>query len=230
MKNKWYEVLESSLLFSDMSKENILNMVACLNPKEKSYTKGEIVAHLGEKMEGFGLLLQGSLSVLKENIDGNRLIMNILKPGELFGEMAVYSEKRVWPATISAVESSIVLFIKPEKIVAGCERACSYHQQLTTNMLKILSDKAMSLNKQVEYLSIKGMREKLCTYIWEQHKKQGSLLIHLPMKRNKMADFLNVSRPSMSRELCKMRDEGLIDFYLSTVKIVDPQQIAEYVK
>lgn len=97
-------------------------------------------------------------------------------------------------------------------------------------MLKILSDKAMSLNKQVEYLSIKGMREKLCTYIWEQYKKQGSLLIHLPMKRNEMADFLNVSRPSMSRELCKMRDEGLIDFYLSTVKIVDPQQIAEYVK
>lgn len=229
MKDEWYKALENSLLFSDIIKENIKNMLACLEPKEKSYKKGELIARFGEEMEGFGLLIEGSLSVLKENIDGNRLLLNILKPGDLFGEMAVYSERRVWPATISAVENSIVLFIEPEKIVAACEKACSYHQQLTSNMLNILSDKAMSLNKQVEYLSIKGMREKLCTYFWEQHKNQDSLLIHLPMKRNEMADFLNVSRPSMSREMSRMRDEGLIDFHLSTVKITNPQQLAEYV-
>ena len=125
---------------------------------------------------------------------------------------------------------STVLFISPDKIVGRCANACSFHRQLTVNMLKLLSDKAMKLNKKVEYMSIRGMREKLCTFFWEQYKKQQSNIIHLPMKRNEMADFLNVSRPSMSREMSRMREEGLIDFYLSTVKILKPDKITEYVQ
>lgn len=205
-------------------------MITCLNPKEESFSRGEFIAQAGEPMKGLGLLLQGSVSVLKENVDGSRIIMNILKPGELFGEMAVFSEERVWPASISALTNSTVLFISPDKIVGRCANACSFHRQLTVNMLRILSDRAMKLNRKVEYMSIRGMREKLCTFFWELYRKQGGNIIHLPMKRNELADFLNVSRPSMSREMGRMRDEGLIDFHLSTVKILKPDKIAEYVQ
>ncbi|NLM10847.1 MAG: Crp/Fnr family transcriptional regulator [Clostridiaceae bacterium] len=230
IKNKWEEILVNSLLFSDIDRKDIIHMLNCLSPKEESFGKGEFIARAGQPMKGLGLLLDGSVSVLKENVDGNRIIINILKPGELFGEMAVFSDERVWPASISALTGSTVLFISPDKIVGRCANACSFHRQLTVNMLKLLSDKAMKLNKKVEYMSIRGMREKLCTFFWEQYKKQQSNIIHLPMKRNEMADFLNVSRPSMSREMSRMREEGLIDFYLSTVKILKPDKITEYVQ
>lgn len=230
IKNEWEDILKNSLLFSDIEKEEINEMLTCLNPKEESFSKGEFIAQAGQPIKGLGLLVSGSLSVLKESVNGNRIIMNILKPGDLFGEMAVFSGKKVYPASISALTNSTVLFISPDKIVGRCAKACSFHRQLTVNMLKILSDKAMQLNKKVEYMSIRGMREKLCTYFWEQYKEQGSFLIHLPMKRNEMADFLNISRPSMSREMGRMRDEGLIDFHLSTVKILKPEKIAEYVQ
>jgi len=223
-------VLADSLLFSDIDRKDIIQMITCLNPKEESFSRGEFIAQAGEPMKGLGLLLQGSVSVLKENVDGSRIIMNILKPGELFGEMAVFSEERVWPASISALTNSTVLFISPDKIVGRCANACSFHRQLTVNMLRILSDRAMKLNRKVEYMSIRGMREKLCTFFWELYRKQGGNIIHLPMKRNELADFLNVSRPSMSREMGRMRDEGLIDFHLSTVKILKPDKIAEYVQ
>ncbi|NLX76736.1 MAG: Crp/Fnr family transcriptional regulator [Clostridiaceae bacterium] len=230
IKNNWTEVLADSLLFSDIDRKDIIQMITCLNPKEESFSRGEFIAQAGEPMKGLGLLLQGSVSVLKENVDGSRIIMNILKPGELFGEMAVFSEERVWPASISALTNSTVLFISPDKIVGRCANACSFHRQLTVNMLRILSDRAMKLNRKVEYMSIRGMREKLCTFFWELYRKQGGNIIHLPMKRNELADFLNVSRPSMSREMGRMRDEGLIDFHLSTVKILKPDKIAEYVQ
>lgn len=223
-------MLADSLLFSDIDRKDIIQMITCLNPKEESFSRGEFIAQAGEPMKGLGLLLQGSVSVLKENVDGSRIIMNILKPGELFGEMAVFSEERVWPASISALTNSTVLFISPDKIVGRCANACSFHRQLTVNMLRILSDRAMKLNRKVEYMSIRGMREKLCTFFWELYRKQGGNIIHLPMKRNELADFLNVSRPSMSREMGRMRDEGLIDFHLSTVKILKPDKIAEYVQ
>ncbi len=77
------------------------------------------------------------------------------------------------------------------------------------------------LNKKVKYLAIKGIRQKVSTYLYEQYRNTGSSNIVLSLNRNKLADFLNVSRPSMSRELCKMRDEGIIDFRLNSFRILD---------
>lgn len=230
MQESLYDALMQSMLFIDISREEMKTMLKCLNPKVETYKKGEFVARWGEPMEGLGILLEGSLSVLKENLDGSRIIMHMLEIGELFGEMAVFAVKRRWPATILSQEDSTVLFITPDKIIGRCANVCEFHRQLILNMLKIVSDKAQKLNKKVEYLSIKGMREKICTYLWEEYKRNGKLIFLLPMKRNELADFLNVSRPSMSREMCRMRDEGLIDFHLSTIRILNPERVAAYVQ
>lgn len=210
--------------------QDIKKMLECLAPRTAAYKKGEIAARWGEPMEGLGILLEGCLAVQKENTDGIRMIMHILAPGEMFGEMALFADERRWPATIAVQEDSVILFIPPDKIVGRCFQACYFHRQMTANMLKIISEKALRLNRKVEYLSIKGMREKLCTYFWELYKKNGKLIFLLPMNRTELADFLNVSRPSMSREMCRMRDEGLIDFHLSTIKILKLDQLADHVQ
>jgi cAMP-binding proteins - catabolite gene activator and regulatory subunit of cAMP-dependent protein kinases len=88
-------------------------------------------------------------------------------------------------------------------------------------MLKLISDKTLMLNKQVEYLSMKSMRGKISSFLIEQYKKTGYTTFILPMMRNELADFLNVSRPSMSREMGRMRDEGVIDFHKSSIRIKD---------
>lgn len=230
MLDKWNNIISRSKLFEDISLEDMKIMLDCLNPKVETCKKGELVARWGETMAGLGIVLEGSVSVQKEKADGTRMILHILTPGEMFGEMAVFAQERRWPATIQAQEDSAILFIPPDKIVGRCSSSCSFHRQLTTNMLKIVSERALRLNRKVEYLSIRGMREKLCTYFWEMYKRNGQLIFLLPMNRTELADFLNVSRPSMSREMCRMRDEGLIDFHLSTIKILDPDKIATYVQ
>lgn len=229
MLEEWYDTVMRSMLFNNIATEDLKVLLGCLDPRMAAYKKGEFAARWGEPMEGIGILLEGSLSVLKENLDGSRIIMNILGPGEVFGEMAVFAQERIWPATIQAQENSAVLYVPPDKIVGMCPKSCSFHRQLTVNMLRIVSEKAMLLNKKVEYLSIRGMREKLCTYFWELYRKTGKIMLRLPMNRNELADFLNVSRPSMSREMCRMRDEGLIDFHLNTIKILKPDELAGYV-
>ena len=96
------------------------------------------------------------------------------------------------------------------------------------NFMKVISDNALMLNKKVQYLSIKSIRGKISAYLLEQYKNNKGNTIVLPLKRNELADFLNVSRPSMSRELCKMRDEGIIDFHLSTFKIKDIETLESF--
>ena len=118
-----------------------------------------------------------------------------------------------------------MLYLPPERFTGNCPRACGFHKVLIQNMLRILSEKAIRLNRKVEYLEIKGIRQKLCAYLLEQRRTSGADTFILPMNKNELADYLNVSRPSMSRELGKLRDEGLLDFYLSSVRLLKPETI-----
>ena len=92
-------------------------------------------------------------------------------------------------------------------------------------MLKILSVKALQLHRKVEYLELKGIRAKLCAYLLEQRKLQGADTFILPLSKSALADYLHVSRPSMSRELALLRDEGFLDFYLSSVRLLNVDAI-----
>ena len=88
-------------------------------------------------------------------------------------------------------------------------------------MLQIVSNRALLLNKKVEYHSLKTLRSKIATYLLDEYKKNGQSTFQLMLNRNDLADFINVSRPSLSRELSKMRDEGFIDFFSTAIKIKD---------
>jgi CRP-like cAMP-binding protein len=96
------------------------------------------------------------------------------EPGDMFGEMAAFSSIHSWPATIYSQDKCTVIFLPPHKIVGECEKTCSSHRMLIMNMLRIISEKALMLNRKVDYLVIKSMRAKISTFILEQHKKSGN--------------------------------------------------------
>lgn len=143
----------------------------------------------------------------------------------MFGEMLVFSSNKMWPVTVRVQSSCRVLFLTHSDLIARCGNNCSWHISMLTNFMKVISDKALLLNKKVEYLSIKSIRGKICSYLLEQYQSTGNTTMILPLKRNELADFLNVSRPSLSREMCQMKDEGIIDFHLSKFSIKDMEAL-----
>ncbi|HYH02111.1 MAG TPA: Crp/Fnr family transcriptional regulator [Bacillota bacterium] len=226
MFQKWQEQLSGCRLFQTMLANELVLMLDCLKPKLSGFSKNDLITIAGEQFGGIGIVLSGSVVVTKENLAGNRVIMDILGPGELFGEMVAFSKHNVWPATIVAQNSCEVLFIPPEKIVGGCGNLCVAHRQLTVNMLRIVSDKAWALHRKVEYLALGSLREKISRFLLEQYRTTGKPLFMLPLNRNELAEFLNTTRPSLSREFCRMRDEGLIEFHRSSIRIKDIQTLS----
>jgi Mn-dependent DtxR family transcriptional regulator len=95
-------------------------------------------------------------------------------------------------------------------------------------MLSVVSGKALMLNRKLEYLSIKSLRGKICTFLMEEYNKTSQDTLIMTLKRNELADFLNVSRPSLSREMCKMRDEGMIEFQRENIRITDLEAVKSY--
>lgn len=225
MKEKELDILMETPLFRGIEKQEVEHMLGCFLPKVSSYKKGEIITIEDTQYDGIGIVLAGLATISKTNEVGERVIISQIVEGGVFGEMIAFAKKKRWPATVIAESDVDVMFIRPEAITHHCSRMCVGHRQLMVNMLEILSMKALNLNRKVQYLSIKSMRGKLCKFLSEEWSKNEKDIFDIPFNRNELAEFLNVSRPSMSRELKKMKEEGLIDFYQSSFRMIKKEEI-----
>jgi CRP-like cAMP-binding protein len=228
MIDEWVKSLAICPLFDNIATNELDSLIECFSPRSVSYRKGEYVCLEGDRQEEVGILLNGRLSICRETISGNKTVLTVLDSGDMFGEIAAFSGRQAWPASVLALENSDVVFIPIRNFSVSCAKSCESHSHFIRNMLGIISRKAIVLNRKVEYLTIKGMREKISRYILEQYRLKGNATFVMDMNRSELADFLNVSRPSMSRELGRMRDEGLIEFYRASVRILKLDELEKF--
>jgi len=224
----YIEVLQQVPLFDAINEEELIHILGCLKPNIRQYNKGEIITIEGHEFTGIGIVLNGRVTVTKTNEAGERILMAQLPVGGIFGEMVAFSFITKWPATVVADRKSIVMSLSPNTIVNHCSNMCYGHRQLMINLLTLVSNKAIGLNRKVHYLSIKSMRGKLAKFLMEEYAGKGKKLFDISYNRNELAEFLNVSRPSMSRELSRMKDEGIIDFYQSSFKLLNIDALSDY--
>jgi len=216
-------------LFEGFDDFQLTAMLECFSPKLYSFKKGDFIVMAGEPYYGLGIMVEGSAVVSKDNAAGNRVMMGVLSAGELFGEVIAFSGKEQWPANVQAQTDCNVIYIENNSIINQCGQACDFHCQLIKNLLKIVSNRAIMLNRRVEYLSMKSINSKVAYFLLEHMEKSGSNTFRLPMNRNEMADFLNISRPSMSREMGVMRDNGIIEFQKEAIRILKPDKLREMI-
>ncbi|GAA0737333.1 Crp/Fnr family transcriptional regulator [Clostridium oceanicum] len=225
MYNKWIDLLVKVPLFKTIEKEELSKILMCLRPKKITYKKKDLVAISGEKFTGIGIIVEGEVIITKETPSGNRVMMQKFKKGDLFGEMIAFSSKDKWINTVVADKEATILFLEPYKIIGNCPKMCIGHKILIQNMLKIISKKALMLNKKIDYLSIKSIKGKISAYLLEQSKIFNRDTFTISLKRSELAEFLSVSRPSLSRELINMKEDKLIDFYKASFKILDKNSL-----
>ena len=112
MNIEYIETLSKIELFNGIEKEDLDMMLKCLRPKLCTYKKNELITLEGNEFIGIGIIIKGEAIVIKENIDGKRFILSKLKKEDIFGEIAVFSNNLVWPATIEAEELPLICSIK----------------------------------------------------------------------------------------------------------------------
>lgn len=221
------KVLMNCELFEGFNLEQLKTMLICFRPRLNTYYKGDFMVVAGQEYNGLGILIEGSAVISKDNAAGTRVVLGQVSPGEIFGEVIAFSDKGSWPASVQAQTDCKAMFLENTSITNQCSEACSFHAQLIKNLLKAVSVRAIMLNRRVEYLSMKTINSKIASLLLEHMEKAGSNTFRLPMNRNDMADFLNISRPSMSREMGAMRDDGIIEFHKEAIKIIRPDKLKE---
>jgi len=222
----YFPVFKKCVLFREIDEGNYNHLLTCLGVQIKSYNEEEYIFFAGDVINYIGIILSGRAQIMKESLAGNKHIIAVLEPSQIFAEGIVCTASRISPVTVQAMEPVKVLLIPYEKIIKSCGQTCAYHITLIRNMMTILGEKNVTLNWKLEILSLKGMREKLASYLLKTSLEYGSNTFQIPLNRTELADFLNVSRTSMCRELSRMKDEGLIDLYGRSFKILDKKRLA----
>jgi CRP-like cAMP-binding protein len=205
-------VLKRTKLFSGVGDDDISTMLSCLEARLLTYKKGEYVLRQGEHLSDILVLAEGRLHIQRDDYWGNRSILGHIGVGEIFGEAYVAPESGTLLNDVIAVKDSAVFFFDVKRVISTCSSACRFHTMVVQNLFFAISEKNRGLVQKLDYMSRRTTREKLLSYLSEEAKKQNSASITLPFNRQQLADYLSVDRSAMSNELCKMRDEGLLEF------------------
>jgi CRP-like cAMP-binding protein len=131
------------------------------------------------------------------------------------------------PVSVLAKQDCTILFVPIDRLLSTCGNSCAFHNKLIHNLVAILASKNLFLNQKIDYLSAKNTREKIAKYLGDAISINKSTTVTIPYNRNDLAEYLGVDRSVLSRELSKLKKEGVLDFDKNTFTILMPETLSE---
>lgn len=219
--------LQNSVLCKNMSKEQIAEFIETSSIVQNEYQKGSFVFHEQDKPVKLYLLMEGKVSICKNTMSGKKiLITEITKCGDIFGEIYLYMQVEQYHIYAMVQEHAKILEFDSDLFMMKEGRLEPSHFLVFQNILKLFAQKAYNMNMKLQVLSSGNLRQCLIRFLFNQ--QQDNNVIKLSMTREAMADYLNVARQSLSRELSAMQEEGLIMVRGKKIVILQQEQLEEY--
>lgn len=184
----------------------------------RTYAQGALIHVEGDACDKLEVILSGRAVIERIDENGGLLRVAIFEPDALLGGNLLFSAQPHYPMTVTAQSALEVLEISRETLF---DLLCA-HPRFLREYLETVSDHTFLLGNKIRHDLRRGIRESLKNWLRQEALRQRGLTITLPMSKKEMAERIGVQRTSLSRELAKMRGEGLIDFTRTTLTIHDP--------
>ncbi len=203
-------------LFENIESDRLPAILGCLRSFVRSYSRGETILMEENQVRYVGIVLSGTVHMMKEDIWGDSTLLAYMCEGDLFGEIFAVQKETASYVTFTAASDVTVLYLSVSNIIHNCEHRCAMHARLTQNMFDLIGRKSVQLMEKIEVSSKSTLRGKILAYLSMLAQKQGSRYITVPLSRTELASFLSANRSAMTRELAAMQEEGLIEFDRNT--------------
>lgn len=179
------------------------------------YDKGQIIHLQNKHCNTMGIILDGKVSVQKIDENGSILKISVFLGGDMVGANLIFSNRNTYPMTVVAESESVVLHMYKELIIELCQRNLGFMIGLMT----AISNRTLILTDKIDAISLKTIRQCVLDYLeYESHLQKSNTIIPGISKKD-FADRLGVQRTSLSRELNKMRKDGLIEYDARTITL-----------
>lgn len=216
------EVLQKIPLFRGMTENEITVLMKSLNAREQDYEKNDLILHAGSKPGVIGIVLSGSVTILSDDIWGNRTILSHVEKGGIFAEAYALLEDVPMLVDVMANEGCSILMLEPKGILSSVVSQNSWDYKFLRNLLLISSKKNLNLSGRSFHTSPKTIRERVMSYLNTLSLQNDNTEFDIPFDRQQLADYLNLERSALSKELGKMQKEGIIETRKSHFKLLRP--------
>lgn len=201
-------------LFRDLTESHIRRLLEETPLKKAVFHPGEIIYHEGQECDSLAIINRGTVDIRHLLSSGKEIALAILSAGDVFGEALLFGNNPQVPITLSAAEETEIFFIHRSHLM----KHLFQDRTVSQNFLSLLSDKIFLLNERIRLLGLDSIRKKIIWYLLKQTSDDS---VRISFNREGMARHLAVPRPSLSRELAKLKDEGWIDFQGKDFRLLD---------
>lgn len=208
---KYVSVLKKCPLFSNIKNDQLLSMLHCLKGKILHYQKNQTIFKEGTAATYIGVVLSGQAQIIQIDYYGNRSIITNIGPSQIFGESFACADVSSLPTNVIATCDTTILLIDCHRILTTCTHACTFHNQIIFNLMKILASKNIFFHQKIEITSKRSTKEKLIAFLLTEAKAHQSDSFTIPYNRQELADYLGVDRSGLSSEISKLQKAGLIE-------------------
>lgn len=215
---EYYEILKKSYLFSGVDRSALEHILRCMEAHVCSYGKGEIIYHYGERISWAGIVQDGKVALVAPGKDGEESHIRLVGPSESFGCSNSCLAEQPALMMVMAKKKTKLLFVNLSKLFRREALGCAYAGLVTVNLLKQTAAENLTQSRRIHIMSQKSIRDKLKLML-AQFSTDGKSAV-LSMNRQELADYLGVERSALSREMARMKKEGLIDYRKNEITIL----------
>ena len=225
MDNKDFDIIKKSALFTDITEEELREALTALHTRKKTYEKDELLLMAGDLTNHLGMVLSGSATIESNDVWGNRTIINHVAAGDYYAEAFAIMDGEPSYVDVRANETTAAILFDMSRLQELKKASPSWLVKLLNNLLLISIQKSMMLSTRSFHTSPKSARGRVMAYLNSMAMKTHRTEFDIPFDRQHMADYLNLDRTALSKELGRMRDDGLITFRKNHFKILNANQL-----
>ena len=216
---QYYPILQKCGMFNGIQPRRYKEALDCLNARAVSYPRSAHIVELGEQSHNTGVVLDGTMEEFLYDENGNQVSICRFGQGDVFGAELACTGWTTSPVCLRASSDCTVMLLDFSALMSQQTMTCPCRMQVTANLMQHMARQLLFFNTKVRILAQKRLRDRLKIYL-QTLTPDAKGCYTLPYNRTELADFLCVDRSALSRELCRMRDEGLLAFSGAKLKVL----------
>lgn len=217
---EYYSILQKCGMFNGIQPARYRDVLECLKATVRQYPRSTHIVEIGEQSHNTGVVLDGTIEEFLYDENSNQVGISHLGSGQIFGAELACTGWSTSPVCLRASSDCTVLLLDFSALLSQQTLTCPCRMQVTANLMRDMASQLLFFNTKVRILAQKRLRDRLKIYL-KTLTPDPKGCYHLPYSRTELADFLCVDRSALSRELCRMRDEKILDFSGAKIWILD---------
>ena len=209
-------------LFQGLDREEINEVLQKFHGLIKHFPKSDYIYLAGDCVENLCVVLEGTVQMIKEDIWGEKSVIANLGAGSVFAENFLGQLGDRSSVSYFVASDSEVLMLPLGRTLFDSDTSSKASQRLICNIVSILADNNTRLIEKTEILCKKTLRSKILAYLEQEARNHGCRSFTIPFNRTDLANYLDADRSALTRELARMKEEGLIDFTKNSFELLAP--------